>query len=47
MANWSLIRLPAMIVLSGSYCLFRNTLIALEYLHADPETDPDSDTLTA
>lgn len=33
--------------LSGSYGLFRNTVLAFEYLHAAPDTDPDSDTITA
>lgn len=32
--------------ISGSYDLFSNTVIALEYLHAQPDTDPKSDTLT-
>lgn len=29
-----------------SYGLFSNTVLALEYLHAAPDTDPDSDTVT-
>lgn len=33
---------------TASYGLFRNTVLALEYLHANPDTtDTDSDTLTA
>lgn len=32
---------------AASYGLFAHTVLALEYLHADPETDPDSDTMTA
>lgn len=32
---------------AASYGLLRNTVLALEYLHAAPDTDPDSDTVTA
>jgi len=32
---------------TGSYGIFANTVAALEYLYADPETDPRSHTLTA
>ncbi|GAB6083315.1 hypothetical protein JCM30471_22290 [Desulfuromonas carbonis] len=33
--------------ISGSYGLFADTALALEYLHANPDTDPDNDTVTA
>jgi len=33
--------------IAGSYGLFGSAVLALEYLHADPENDPNSDTLTA
>lgn len=32
---------------AASYGLFHNTVLALEYLHANQENNPDSDTLTA
>ncbi len=32
---------------TASYGLFRNTVLALEFLHAAPDTDPESDTITA